>query len=168
MNSPKIKLGIMKCHAISRAWLRTILLPEARSTLLLLTDPNVDMWFIHKGRYDLNSGRSHVAADANDLRHQTRGNTIIGYSTDGFGMSGIPRENPTDMRRLAQDVSQTGLQLFGFLDHKGYIPERAEGSIPQLNIETYKAIVEEFRPLPCAKSRNRNHSSNLMKTVIRV
>ena len=113
-----------------------------------VADPNVDMWFIHKGRYDLNGGRSHVAADANDLRHQTRGNTIIGYSTDGFGMSGIPRENPSDMRRLAQDVSQTGLQLFGFLDHKGYIPERAEGSIPQLNIETYKAIVKEFRPYP--------------------
>jgi hypothetical protein len=111
-------------------------------------DPNIDLWFIHKGRYDMDSGTSDVPTDADEMRRQTRGNTVVGYSTDGFGMSGIPRENPTDMRRLAQDVNRAGLQLFGFLDHKGYIPERGEGSIAQLNVETYRSIVSEFQPSP--------------------
>jgi len=118
-------------------------------------DPTADVWFIHRGRYDLNTGHSEVTADARKMAQRTGGNTVIGYSTDGFGMSGIPRENPTDMRRLAQDVSSTGLQLFGFLDHKAYIPERAEGSIEQLNVTTYRAIVEEFRPYPAPSSKPR-------------
>ncbi len=110
-------------------------------------DPNVDMWFVHTGRYHLSSGTSDVRADAEDVRRKTGTQKIIGYSTDGFGSAGKIRENPTDMRRLAQDVVNTGLTLFGFLDHKAY-NEIIGGSVSQLNVETYQAIVEVFQPTP--------------------
>ncbi len=111
-------------------------------------DPAADIWFIHRGSYDLNSGHSDVSGDVRDMRQQTGPDASIGFSTDGFGMSGMPRENPTDMSRLARDVGTNGLQLFGFLDHKAYIADEARGSIGQLNVETYRAIVEAFPPHP--------------------
>lgn len=114
-------------------------------------DPTVDIWFVHKGRYDLKTGASNVPADANDLRQQTGNRKIIGFSTDGFMPEGTGRENPTDMRRLAQDVNRANLQLFGFLDQKAYSGKnQAYGVLSRLNIETYKAIVSEFHPTPLA------------------
>ena len=111
-------------------------------------DPNVDMWFIHTGRYNLATGESDVSADVRAMRAKTRSDTLIGFSTDGFGKSGLERENPDDMRRLAQDVNRAGLQLFGFLDHRAYLPERGDSSAAQLNLAVYQAIVEEFQPYP--------------------
>lgn len=111
-------------------------------------DPNADIWFVHSGRYDIATGNSNVPADAADLRKRAGNQKAIGFSTDGFGQSGMARENPTDMKRLAADVNRAGLQLFGFLDHYAYLANRGDSSAAQLNIDTYQALVNEFKPYP--------------------
>ncbi len=112
-----------------------------------LDDPNVDIWFVHVGSYDLNTGTSKVRQDMDDLRNRAGNQVIQGYSTDGFGQAGKFRENPADMRSLAIDVLNNGVQLFGFLDHKAY-NALGGGSVSQLNVETYQAIVDVFHPNP--------------------
>lgn len=110
-------------------------------------DPNVDLWFVHKGSYDINSGSSNVSGDIQQLRSVSGVGKILGYSTDGFQSAGKVRENPTDMGRLAREVVGANVQMFGFLDHKAY-DDNVAGSIAQLNIETYQAIVAQFQPTP--------------------
>ncbi len=116
-------------------------------------DPNVDIWFVHTGRYDIATGNSNVTADASDLRKKSNNRLSIGFSTDGFGQSGMVRENPTDMKRLTSDVNRAGLQLFGFLDHHAYLANRGDSSAAKLNIETYQAIVNEFKPYPAPSGK---------------
>lgn len=109
-------------------------------------DPNVDIWFIHTGRYDIETGRSDVLEDVRLLRQRTGTEKIIGFSTSGFGRRGMVRENPLDMRRLVWDVINAELQFFGFADNKAYQQSSYDIEVSQLNVETYKAIVSEFQP----------------------
>ncbi len=110
-----------------------------------LSDPLVDIWLVQTGSYDFETGRPHVAEDVNALRQTVGGQKIIGFSTSGFGEPGKAFENPTDMRRLAQDAVNAGIQLFGFLDHQAY-DVVGEGRIERLNTQTYHAISETFQP----------------------
>lgn len=110
-----------------------------------LDDPNIDLWFVHTGRYDFDTGNSYVWADIRDLRRRTGEQRALGFSTAGFGGRGKYRENPTDMRRLAQDVVNAKVTLFGFVDHKAYTAVGG-GKIDQVNTETYRAIADVFHP----------------------
>lgn len=113
-------------------------------------DPHVDIWFVHTGSYNFQQGQSNVAADIQKLRQRTGANKILGYSTDGFNERGIFRETPADMRRLAEDAKQAGIQILSFLDQKAYeiIHGGYQGKASKLNVETYKAIVDIFQPTP--------------------
>ena len=113
-------------------------------------DHHVDMWFVHTGRYNFQLGQSDVARDIRELRQRTGANKILGYSTDGFKERGIFRETPADMRRLAQDAKQAGIQLFSFLDQKAYDTSHGgyQGAASNLNRDTYRAIADVFQPTP--------------------
>lgn len=108
-------------------------------------DPHVDVWFVHSGRYDFTTGDAAIWADMRDLRLRTGDQAILGFSTAGFGKRGKHFENPVDMRRLAQEVAEAGVTLFGFVDHKAYTAWGG-GNLAQLNSKTYQAIAEAFQP----------------------
>lgn len=112
-------------------------------------DPNVDIWAVHSGTYDFKTGTPHVPQDIAALRQKVGQQKILTFSTDGFMPSGMFRENPDDMRRLAQSCRDANLQMLCFLDQKAYSSSRQErGMLAQLNVDTYRALVEEFAPTP--------------------
>ena len=114
-------------------------------------DSRGDMWWVHTGTYDFNTGQSHIAKDVAALRQRTGQNKVLGFSTDGFGDRGMARETPNDMRRLAEDANHAGIQLLSFLDQQAY-DDNDQGTLPgkasRLNVPTYQALVNTFRPSP--------------------
>lgn len=126
-------------------------------------DPNVDIWTIHTGSYDLSRCQSNVSSDVKAFRPKI-GGKILAYSTDGFGSKGMQCETPDAMRKLAQDVKNNRLSIFRFLDQKAYVSrddsgkEYAAGAwtknsqayetaqVKRANISTYRAIAEVFKP----------------------
>ncbi|GAK58094.1 hypothetical protein U27_05067 [Candidatus Vecturithrix granuli] len=126
-------------------------------------DPNVDIWTIHTGSYDLSRCQSNVGSDVKAFRPKI-GNKIMAYSTDGFGNSGMKCETPDAMRKLAQDISANRLQIFRFLDQKAYVSRDDKGNeypagswtknsqayetaqVKRANTSTYRAIADVFKP----------------------
>jgi hypothetical protein len=112
-------------------------------------DREVDLWWVHTGTYDFDTGTPHVQEDIADLRDKAGDHKALGFSTDGFGNRGRHRENPADMARLAEDANQAGIQLFSFLDHKAYNENLPGSSLSRLaNIDTYVALANMLQPTP--------------------
>ena len=132
-------------------------------------DPNVDIWTIHTGSYDLSRCKSNVGSDVKAFRPKI-GGKIMAYSTDGFGSKGMQCENPDAMRKLAQDVSNNSLQIFRFLDQKAYVSRDDKGNeypagswtknsqayetaqVKRANTSTYRTIADVFKPTPLSGS----------------
>lgn len=133
-------------------------------------DPNVDIWAIHTGSYDKRNCRPNVGYDVAEWRSHI-GEKILTYSTDGFGLSGIPCEKPDAMRNLAQEVKKQNLPIFRFLDHNAYVGFDDDGSeypvgtwyrndhvyesarAGRANTETYQAIAEVFPVTPLVQQK---------------
>jgi len=112
-------------------------------------DPNVDIWAVHTGTYDFKTGTPHVPQDIAALRQNVGNQKALTYSTDGFMPTGMFRENPDDMRRLARSCRDANLQILCFLDQKAYSSNRQErGLLDKLNRDVYLALAQEFAPTP--------------------
>jgi hypothetical protein len=110
-----------------------------------LRDNFCDLWWVHTGSYEFDTGKPHVQEDIQELNHDIGSKVmVLGYSTDGFGSRGKHRENPKDMTRLAEDANRAGIQLLSFLDHK---PSEI-GQASLMNLPTYAALTKTFRPTP--------------------
>ena len=110
-------------------------------------DPNVDVWAVHTASYDFKNNHSNIGKDIQAMRHKIGPNKILYYSTDGFMYDRKAHENPNEMRRMAQDAVQENLQLLSFLDHEAYSNRGMQkGVFDQLNIKSYQAIAEVFKP----------------------
>lgn len=173
-NYPNVIFGVMNEYAGAKEWHYEIssyikslapnhLLSGSEEGSPAMGDPNVDIWAIHTGSYDVKTCRPNVQHDVNMWQPQF-GNKIVTFSTDGFGLEGIPCGNPTAMQVLAQDVKQAGVSIFRYLDQDGYVGRDVAGNeyptgtwfnqeniyetsqAGRLNTQVYKAIAEVFEP----------------------
>lgn len=128
-----------------------------------IDDPNVDICAIHTASYDRGRCQSNLAHDLQEWRPKFRGK-ITAYSTDGFGLKGMPCENPDAMRDLAQDARRHNLSVLSFLDHNPYVDFDEAGTeysvgtwyrdenvyelshAGRANVATYQAIAQTFEP----------------------
>ncbi|MCP4403882.1 MAG: glycoside hydrolase family 5 protein [bacterium] len=109
-------------------------------------DPNVDIWWVHKGSYNFSTDTPHLHTDLSALSRDV-GNKPVYYSTDGFGMSGMSHETPRNLRAIARQALQEGSQMVSFLDHSAYSNAgMQQGVVSQLNVSTYQAMAEVFKP----------------------
>ena len=131
-----------------------------------MSDPRVDMWFVHKGMY-ANNRESCIEGDINALRQNAGGEKILGYSMDGFPELDPNSSNhadflawspenaqqpnfPQKLRDLAQAAVNKGLQLFGYMDHcaSRWLDDPITGTLRPLNEAGYRAVAEVFNPQP--------------------
>lgn len=139
--------GYAKWHRAISKYIKTkfpeVLLSGSEETSSALTDPRVDLWWAHTGKYDFKTATPTIANDIAALRKKTKAN-VLGYSTDGFGQAVDGFETPENMAALAQDAKASGIQLLGFLDRAAN--EHHIGQVNQLSTSIYQAMVNVFEP----------------------
>ena len=136
----------------------------------IAADPNVDIWFIHTGSYDLSGCQSNIGYDVGLVRPHVGQDQVIGYSTDGFGIDGLKNcHQPHIMQALAQDIRNNHLPIFSLLDGASYKyydtqgrerPESewrqsdvySKGAIELLRPDIYRAIADVFAPTSLAST----------------